>query len=187
MTYQELFPNVNFAAMSSARIVGASLTVTQTQRLVDRSGYGLIARVYGMPPDPALTNAYSVSKTTVMNSVYKDEANFASQGEDDHLRMIYAPADFTDLHMQSMNIDAPLVPIIHSTMPLIQAFVTGSSAVNPITITCEFNVVFEYVPTPSLYQMVERKPAEVAPSKLAKAENAAGRVDNGMNPQTLSQ
>jgi hypothetical protein len=40
MTRESLFPNVQFTSIDSMRIVGASATVTQTQRLVDRAGYG---------------------------------------------------------------------------------------------------------------------------------------------------
>jgi len=44
-----------------------------------------------------------------------------------------------------------------------------------VTFTIEFNVVIEYVPLPIMQQMVERKPAQISPSKVAKAENAVGK------------
>jgi len=78
------------------RVVGSSLTVTQTQRLVDRAGYGMMSRVYGLPAFPSQSLANYVSKSVIINSTYKDEANFSSVSEEDHLRMIYAPGDFSD-------------------------------------------------------------------------------------------
>jgi hypothetical protein len=34
------------------------------------------------------------------------------------------------------------------TLPVLQGFITGYGNTNPIAITLEFNVVFEYVPKP---------------------------------------
>jgi hypothetical protein len=72
------------------RIVSASVTASQTQRLVDRAGYGLQSRIYGISGKYANT----VSKQAVINATYKDEANFSNPEES--LRMIYAPGDFSD-------------------------------------------------------------------------------------------
>lgn len=96
-----IFPNIMFASMASARIVGASIIVTQTQKIIDRAGYGVTSRVYGLPvragdrPSPNEPDVRGVSKTTVINAIYKDEANF-SDGDGAEMRMVYAPGDFTD-------------------------------------------------------------------------------------------
>jgi len=47
MTATDLYPNIDFASMAGARIVGSSIRITQTQRLVDRAGYGIVSRIYG--------------------------------------------------------------------------------------------------------------------------------------------
>jgi len=93
MTRDELFPKVEFSSMSAIRIAGASLTVTQTQRMVDRAGYGLQSRVYG------LTSKYTsqLSKAAILAATYRDEANYSESEES--LRMVWAPGDFSDLHM----------------------------------------------------------------------------------------
>lgn len=48
ITRDELFPGIQFDSIDCMRVVGSSLTVTQTQRLVDRAGYGMMSRVYGL-------------------------------------------------------------------------------------------------------------------------------------------
>lgn len=96
-----LLPNIQFSSMSAARIVGASVIITQTQRLVDRAGYGQCSRVYGMNNSGAPVN-FNVSRTTVMNAIYKDECNFSDPSNKSELRMVYAPGDFSDLHMRVM-------------------------------------------------------------------------------------
>lgn len=179
MTKQQLFPNIQFDSIDSMRVVGASLTVTQTQRLVDRSGYGMMSRVYGQA-----SNGYIVSKSAVLNATYKDEANFTTTDGDDHLRMIYAPGDFTDLHM--VNIHHGVREGDQEKFPVLQGFVTGYGTVQT-AITFEFNVVIEYVPKPILYQMVERKPVEVNSNHLSKAENLAARVDTGISSNQLAE
>lgn len=176
LTRSTLFPNIQFSSIDAMRIVGASITVTQTQRLVDRAGYGVQSRVYGLG-----AAANIVSKTAVINSTYKDEANYSSTGEEDHLRMVYAPADFSDLHMKV--VDEPDTD--NEKYPVIQGFITGyGTAVTALTF--EFNVTIEYIPKPILYQMVERKVATVSPGSLAKAENVIARPDMGVQPEQLS-
>jgi hypothetical protein len=97
MSRDALFPNIQFNSIDSMRVVGSSLTVTQTQRLVDRAGYGMMSRVYGLPSGSSGQGlADYVSKSVIINSTYKDEANFSSVNEEDHLRMVYAPGDFSD-------------------------------------------------------------------------------------------
>jgi len=105
MSRELLFPNFSFDSVAAMRIVGASLTVTQTQRLVDRAGYGLQSRIYGLS-DRFATH---ISKLSVLNATYKDETNFSS-GEEAYLRMVYAPADFSDLHMTVQNRNDPPRP-----------------------------------------------------------------------------
>jgi len=176
-----MFPNVQFDSIEAMRVVGASITITQTQKLVDRAGYGLVARVYAPPPsDPQNVSPPNVSKSVIINSTYKDEANFSSVGEEDHLRMVYAPADFSDLHMRSTRPKS--VDVDNEEYPVIQGFITGYGTTE-IAITIEFNVVVEYIPKAVLYQMVERKPAIVDGNHLAKAENLVARTDTGVDPQ----
>jgi len=146
-----LFPNIQFSSIDCIRLVSASLTVTQTQRLVDRAGYGLMSRVYGLNG-----LADTVSKAVVINSTYKDEANYSST-TDDHLRMVYAPGDFSDLHMKTQGV----TDNDREKYPVIQGFITGFGA-SVTSVTFEFNAVIEYVPKPVLYQMVERKPVVVS-------------------------
>jgi len=180
MTRNQLFPNIQFDSIESMRVVGSSITVTQTQKLVDRAGYGLISRVYGLG-----ASATQVSKSVIINSTYKDEANFSSTGEEDHLRMVYAPADFSDLHMKSST--RPDVESDKQEFPVIQGFITGFGD-STISVTIEFNLVLEYVPKPILYQMVERKPVDVNANQLAKAENLVARPDTGIDaPPRLEQ
>jgi len=70
--------------------------------------------------------------------------------------MIYAPSDFSDLHMRTgSDTDGEKYPVI-------QGYISGYGQDNLISITMEFNVVIEYIPRPVLYQMVERKPAHVS-------------------------
>jgi hypothetical protein len=177
-----IFPNIQFGSMASARIVGASIIVTQTQKIIDRAGYGVTSRIYGLPvrasnePSPNEPDVRGVSKTTVINAIYKDEANF-SDGEGTEMRMVYAPGDFTDLHMRLFVGDKIHKQPDLETLPVIQGFITGYGITNQISITIEFNVVFEYVPKPVLYQMTERKPAKVDPRELARGENAVGNTN----------
>lgn len=181
LTRETMFPNVQFDSIEAMRVVGASITITQTQKLVDRAGYGLVARVYAPPPsDPQNVSPPNVSKSVIINSTYKDEANFSSVGEEDHLRMVYAPADFSDLHMRSTRPKS--VDVDNEEYPVIQGFITGYGTTE-IAITIEFNVVVEYIPKAVLYQMVERKPAIVDGNHLAKAENLVARTDTGVDPQ----
>lgn len=123
------------------------------------------------------------------NAVYKEQVNF-STGENVHLRNIYAPADFTDLQLQVKNANEKDPDT--ETHPVIQGFFTGfadstAAIQSPITLTFEFNVVFEYTPVPALYQMVERKSAVVNQMKVQKAENAVSKVDTGLDPDSLSR
>jgi hypothetical protein len=177
MSREELFPNLPFSSMEAMRVVGASLIVTQTQRLVDRAGYGLTSRVYGLNGPFANT----VSKAVIINSNYKDDANFSTASEDEHLRMIYAPADFSDLHMKPMDQED------HQDggrYPCIQGFVTGYGS-SVTSITFEFNLVVEFIPKPIIYQIVDRKVAYVNSKELARAENTAARVDTGITKPHL--
>lgn len=78
------------------------------------------------------------------------------------------------------------------THPVIQGFFSGFADAtgptqSPITLTFEFNVVFEYTPVPALYQMVERKSALVNQMKVQKAENAVSRVDTGLDSDALAE
>jgi len=184
VTAPDLMPNIAFGSMAGARIVGASVIVTQTQRLVDRCGFAFQSRIYGL-------NGFAdgVSKNAVMNAVYKEQVNF-STGENVHLRNIYAPADFTDLQLQVKNANEKDPDT--ETHPVIQGFFTGfadstAAIQSPITLTFEFNVVFEYTPVPALYQMVERKSAVVNQMKVQKAENAVSKLDTGLDPDSLSR
>lgn len=86
-----------------------------------------------------------------------------------------------------MHDDGTLPDAHHESMPVIMGFLTGFGVANTISVTMEFNVVFEYVPEPVLYQMVERKPAKVDPSQLAKGENLVAKVDTGISPSTLNE
>lgn len=149
VTRETLFPGVSFSDIDAMRVVGASITVTQTQRLVDRAGYGLISRVYGIGDA-----ANVVNKNVVINSTYKDEANYSSTGTDDHLRMIYAPGDFSDLHLSIFN--STQKERDQEKYPVLQGFIQGFGAAT-ISVTFEFNVVIEYVPKPNLMQMVKRR------------------------------
>lgn len=182
MTREQLFPNIQFASIDTMRVVGSSITVTQTQRLVDRAGYGLQSRVYGLMGGSA-GGPTSISKNAIINSTYKDEANYSSMDGDDHLRMVYAPADFSDLHMRRQ---AGADDNDQETFPVIQGFMTGYGS-SVVSVTMEFNIVIEYVPRPILYQMVERKPVKVSPEMLAKGENLVSRTDTGVDPQRLNQ
>jgi hypothetical protein len=94
-----------------------------------------------------------------MNSTYKDTANFAD--EEDHLRMIYVPADFSDLHLRDP--DQATLSQSDETVPVIQGIVEGINSSNVLTV--EFTITMEYVPKPLLYQVVERKPAKVDSKK----------------------
>jgi len=175
MSSTEIFPEIQFDSMSGMRIVGASLTVTQTQKTIDRAGYGLISRIYGVGNT---AQSALVSRNAVINAVYKDQCNFSDQEEDNFLRMIYAPADFTDLAMTATGSDQRSHD--NEGFPVIQGFVTGYT--DPIILTFEFNVVFEYLPKPILYQMVERSAAIVNPMLAAKADNAVANADTGVSP-----
>lgn len=83
MHRENLFPNIQFDSIDSMRIVGASLTVTQTQRLVDRAGYGFMSRIYGLGMATSDSTS-TLHKSAVINATYKDEANFSSTGDEDH-------------------------------------------------------------------------------------------------------
>jgi len=186
MTRAELFPNIAFGSMSAMRIVASSVTVTETNRLVDRAGFGLQSRIYGLP-----TGQYAnvLSRAAILNATYKDETNFSEAGNDSYLRSIYAPGDFSDLHMKVQGLAHPSEMDVE-TLPVIQGYVSGyggPTGASPVTLTFEFNVVIEYVPDPTLYQMVERKPAVVNPGMLAKAENAVGQIRNRVSPMMIEQ
>lgn len=193
MLVADLLPNIRFESMSSCRVVGASCIVTMTQRLVDRAGYGLCSRVYGLASEPIDPNSherkpdYDVSKTTVMNSIYKDECNFSDPSNKSELRMQYAPADFSDLHMRVMLGGSQGKQPDMETQPVIQGFITGFGSAIP-AITIEFNVTFEYVPKPELYQMTHRKPAQINSKALNVAENLIAKINAHVaNPQTLQE
>lgn len=177
------FPNIQFASISAMRIVGASITISETNRLVDRAGYGIQSRVYGQkwPGD-----AGKVGRAAVINSIYKDEANYSGTGDDDFLRMIYAPGDFSDLHLRSQDVTTSTNE--SEVNPVIQGFVTGfgENPQSPIALTFEFNVVFEYVPRPILFQMVEKKPAIVSSKAQTVAENLANKV-GVTSPDTIEK
>lgn len=185
MFRDKLFPKMQFDSMCAARIVGASVTVSQTQRLVDRAGYGIVSRIYGLTE----SNASYVSKASVINATYKDEANYTSP--DESLRMIYAPGDFSDLHLRSQ--DEKVDKGSSETHPIIQGFITGYQAKpgtydeQPMSVTFEFNVVIEYVPKAKLYQMVERKPAVSSPGALAKGQNLVSKVGAVLNASEIEK
>jgi len=154
------------------RIIGASVTIAQTEKLVDRAGYGYCSRVYGLVnPDNATT---SWSKTAILNSTYQDSANFTN-GE--KLRMNYAPGDFSDLHLvvQSSSTNRGDLQNDFETLPVLSGFVAGIPNSSEIALTFEFTVTIEYVPKPILYQMVERKSTTVSAQALQSGENAMGK------------
>jgi len=186
ITPSVLFPNVAFTSISTGRVVGASMSVVQTQRAIDRAGFGLTARVYGLTNSSA-GGLYHLDKAVVNNSVYKESVNFSNLDEES-LRMVYAPGDFSDLHMKSQH------PISgeqtdYGTFPIIQTYAEGwtPAAGSMPTFTVTIDIVIEYVPTPTLYQMVERKPAIVNPTALSKAENKVSQVDTGIDNQSVQQ
>lgn len=144
---------------------------------------------WGRGDQNGLPQANQVDRGVVISSVYKDEANFSSQGEDDYLRMIYSPGDFSDLHMRPSPgyvEDTSNFPKDNdaSTLPVIQGFISGFGPAPP-NITLEFNVVVEYVPRPVLTQMVERRPPRVDSNALSRAENTVSRTDTGVSPDNL--
>jgi hypothetical protein len=100
--------------------------------------------------------------------------------------MIYAPGDFSDMHMRVQGSTMPDDDF--ETIPLIQGFVGGFEAKAPevagagrVTVTLEFNLVMEYIPKPILYQMVERKPAVPSSKQMDAAEGAVSRPDTGVD------
>ena len=99
-----------------------------------------MSRVYGLH-----ANGNLASKSVIINSTYKDEANFSSVDEEDHLRMVYAPGDFSDLHMKLT--DAATTDPDKEKFPVIQGFITGFGT-SVVSVTFEFNLVLEYVPKP---------------------------------------
>merc|ERR1712241_442067 len=108
------------------------------------------ARVYGSGSarkDPNSDMWYiPVSKTTIMNSVYRDETNFASDSEP-FIRNIYAPGDFSDLHMKVVHETGEVkTQDDYETFPVLQGYVSGVNDVseNRVTLTFLFNVVIEY-------------------------------------------
>lgn len=116
-TREELFPAFSFANVSNGRIVGASIKISQSQPLVHRAGYGACSRVYGYNADGL---AMEVSKTAVLSSVYQDQANYTN-GET--LRMVYAPGDFSDLHMSNQHVMTQ--DNDRSSFPNLMGFVEG--------------------------------------------------------------
>lgn len=174
MSKEVLFPNFAWSNISSGRVVGSSVRIVQTQSQVNRTGFGVASRVYGYTDDGI---AQTVSKTAVINSIYKDEAIYTNG---DSLRMIYAPGDFSDLHLSNMI--TPATSTDRGSLPVIQGFVQGckvspgTASSAPVQITLEFCLVLEYVPKPIVYQMVERKAPVIDSNATSRAANTVAAV-----------
>lgn len=75
-------------------------------------------------------------------------------------------------------------------LPVIQGYIKGFGAggsvyaPTSIAVTMTFCVTIEYVPKPSLYQMVERKPPIINSNELSSAENLAAVTSPGVTAET---
>lgn len=171
--------------MKQARIVGASLSVSRTDPVLNRSGEVNVARTY--QDQPKEWHDRKVDFNAVRLSAFRDGAIQPNN----MVRMTIAPMDYNDLNMIPIGSQRSASDLsqIYPNSASITGFVTefngtgspapsdelgsGTAPAKNPAVRFEFNVVIEYCPTPDMMSLVHVDTSYTDSKTQEKGMNAA--------------